>query len=52
MTPEEIAKHFPETLGRKLVEPPGTLFGKTLDERPPAEWRDLGGGIRAWESAD
>src|SRR2546427_3567323 len=52
MTPEEIAKHFPETLGRKLVEPPGTLFGKTLDERPPAEWRDLGGGIRTWESAD
>src|SRR5437870_6105998 len=52
MTPEEIAKHFPETLGRKLVEPPGTLFGKTLDERPPAEWRDLGGGIRAWEPAD
>jgi len=52
MTPEEIATHFPETLGSKLVEPPGTLFGKTLDERPPAEWRDLGGGIRAWESAD
>jgi hypothetical protein len=52
MTPEEIVQHFPETLGRKLVEPPGTLFGKTLPERPPAEWRDLGGGIRAWESAD
>src|SRR6266850_3362315 len=30
MTLEEIVKHFPETLGRKLVEPPGTLFGKTL----------------------
>src|SRR5712664_3312950 len=52
MTPEEIVKHFPETLGRKLVEPPGTQFGKTLPERPPAEWRDLGGGIRAWESDD
>src|SRR5437879_9686847 len=52
MTPEEIAKHFPETLGRKLVEPPGTLFGKTLDERPPAEWRDLGGGLPTSQSAD
>src|SRR5215468_8162051 len=37
--PEELARFFPDTLGRKLKEPPGTLFGKTLLERPPAEWR-------------
>jgi NAD(P)-dependent dehydrogenase (short-subunit alcohol dehydrogenase family) len=50
ITPEELAKHFPDTVGRKLEEPPGTLFGKTLTERPPAEWKDLGQGIRAWQS--
>ncbi|HEY3065085.1 MAG TPA: SDR family oxidoreductase [Methylomirabilota bacterium] len=51
LEPEEVAALFPETLGRKLVEPPGTLFGKTLHERPPAEWSDLGGGVRFWQSA-
>src|SRR5947207_374904 len=50
MEPEELARFFPETLGRKLKEPPGTLYGKTLLERPPAEWKDLGGGVRAWQS--
>jgi NAD(P)-dependent dehydrogenase (short-subunit alcohol dehydrogenase family) len=50
LTPEELAKHFPDTLGRKLREAPGTAFGKALDQRPPSEWRDLGAGIRVWQS--
>jgi NAD(P)-dependent dehydrogenase (short-subunit alcohol dehydrogenase family) len=51
LEPEEVAAFFPDTLGRKLVEPPGTLFGKTLHERPPAEWSDVSGGVRFWQSA-
>src|SRR5262245_58395799 len=51
LEPEELARFFPDTLGRKLKEPPGTLFGKTLLERPPAEWKDLAKGVRAWQSA-
>jgi len=41
---------FPSTLGRSLKEPPGTLFGKSLHERPAGEWRELGQGVRAWQS--
>jgi hypothetical protein len=51
LEPEELARFFPDTLGRKLKEPPGTLFGKTLLERPPSEWKDLGNGARTWQSA-
>jgi len=51
LEPEELARFFPDTLGRKLKEPPGTLFGKTLLERPPSEWKDLGNGARVWQSA-
>jgi NAD(P)-dependent dehydrogenase (short-subunit alcohol dehydrogenase family) len=51
LTPEELAALFPSTLGRALKEPPGTNFGKALGERPAAEWKDLGTGIRAWQSA-
>jgi NAD(P)-dependent dehydrogenase (short-subunit alcohol dehydrogenase family) len=50
MEPEELAKHFPDTLGRKLTEPPGTLFGKSLADRSSSEWKDLGRGVRAWQS--
>jgi hypothetical protein len=50
ITPEELARFFPETLGRKLKEPPGTLFGKDLPTRPPQEWQKLGDGLRAWNS--
>jgi len=51
LRPEEVAALFPDTLGRKLVEPPGTLFGKTLLERPPSEWSERGHGVRFWQSA-
>jgi NAD(P)-dependent dehydrogenase (short-subunit alcohol dehydrogenase family) len=47
--PEELARLFPDTLGRKLKEPPGTLFGKTLHERPPSEWTKHASGIRTWQ---
>ena len=48
--PEELAKLFPSTLGRGLAQPPGTLFGRSLHERPSAEWTDLGNGLTVWRS--
>jgi NAD(P)-dependent dehydrogenase (short-subunit alcohol dehydrogenase family) len=48
--PEELGRLFPDTIGRKLKEPPGTLFGKTLHERPPAEWQKHDNGVRTWQS--
>src|SRR5437660_1940813 len=42
LTPDELVTLFPSTLGRSLKEPPGTLFGQSLHERPAGEWRDPG----------
>jgi hypothetical protein len=50
LEPEELAKLFPDTLGKGLHEPPGTNFGKSLGERPKQEWQDLGKGVRYWQS--
>jgi len=50
LEPAELAKLFPETLGKNLHEPPGTNFGKSLAERPKGEWQDLGRGVRYWQS--
>src|SRR5437667_2477433 len=50
LPPDELAALFPATLGRGLKPPPGTLFGKTLQERPAGEWKDLGDGARFWQS--
>lgn len=50
LTPGELATLFPSTLGRRLEPPPGTLFGRSLQERPAGEWTDLGGGVRVWQS--
>src|SRR5437870_635300 len=50
LTPDEVETLFPSTLGRGLKPPPGTLFGKTLQERPAGEWKDLGDGARFWQS--
>jgi NAD(P)-dependent dehydrogenase (short-subunit alcohol dehydrogenase family) len=50
LEPEELAKLFPDTLGRGLHEPPGTTFGRTLGEKPKSEWKDLGKGVRYWQS--
>jgi NAD(P)-dependent dehydrogenase (short-subunit alcohol dehydrogenase family) len=48
LAPEEIAQHWSATLGVGLKPPLGTGFGRTLGERPAAEWKDLGKGVRAW----
>src|SRR5713226_5196797 len=50
LTPDELVKLFPTTLGRGLKEPPGTAFGKSLGDRPKEEWTDLGSGVRFWQS--
>lgn len=49
LTPDELARAFPGTLGADLVAPPGTSFGRTLHERPAAEWREIGTGLRFWQ---
>jgi NAD(P)-dependent dehydrogenase (short-subunit alcohol dehydrogenase family) len=49
LDPEELVKLMPETFGSGLHEPPGTSFGRTLQERPASEWRDLGRGVRFWQ---
>jgi hypothetical protein len=51
LDPEELAELFPKTLGADLRVPPGTEFGRTLDQRPTAEWTDLGDGCRFWQWA-
>jgi NAD(P)-dependent dehydrogenase (short-subunit alcohol dehydrogenase family) len=48
--PEDLARVFPSTLGAHLGAPPGTAFGKSLDERPAGEWRKLGQGQRFWQA--
>ncbi len=50
LEPEELARLFPDTLGKNLHEPPGTNFGKNLHERPKNEWKDLGKGVRFWQA--
>ena len=49
--PAELVKLFPETLGHDLRVPPAIDFGKSLDKRPAAEWKDLGKGVRFWQSS-
>ena len=48
LDPEELVKLLPDTFGPNLHEPPGTAFGRTLQERPKDEWKDLGRGVRFW----
>ena len=50
LSPEEVAQHFPGTIGLNLIPPPGTTFGKSLEARPPGEWKELGGGVRFWQA--
>ena len=50
LTPEEVGAMFKDTIGGNLKAPMGTGFGRTLNERPAAEWRDLGKGVKAWKS--
>src|SRR5438105_4202028 len=50
LAPSELAALFASTLGRGFKPPPGTLFGKSLRERPAGEWKNLGDGVRFWQS--
>ena len=49
LDPEELAQLFPQTLGADLRLPPSTDFGRTLNQRPAGEWKDVGGGRRFWQ---
>jgi NAD(P)-dependent dehydrogenase (short-subunit alcohol dehydrogenase family) len=49
LDPEELVKLLPDTFGPGLHEPPGTLFGKSLPERPKSEWKEVGKGVRFWQ---
>jgi len=50
LEPEELARLFPDTLGKGLRAPSGIEFGRTLGERPKTEWKDLGRGVGYWQS--
>jgi NAD(P)-dependent dehydrogenase (short-subunit alcohol dehydrogenase family) len=50
LEPDELAKLFPDTLGKGLRPPSGIEFGRSLGERPKGEWKDLGKGARFWQS--
>jgi NAD(P)-dependent dehydrogenase (short-subunit alcohol dehydrogenase family) len=39
-----------EAVGRYLLPPPGTTFGKSLEQRPKQEWKDVGDGARYWQA--
>jgi len=49
LSPEELAKQWNDTMGKEPKAPWGTAFGRTLNERPAGEWKDMGQGIRAWK---
>jgi NAD(P)-dependent dehydrogenase (short-subunit alcohol dehydrogenase family) len=50
LAPSEVAQLFPSTVGTYLLPPPGTTFGKSLEQRPKQEWRDVGDGVRFWQA--
>src|SRR5215470_8785776 len=50
LEPSELAALFPTTLGHDLKMPPALEFGRTLDKRAGSEWKDLGKGVRTWQS--
>ena len=49
LTPEELARHWNDTMGKDARAPHGTAFGRTLNERPAAEWKDVSKDIKAWK---
>jgi NAD(P)-dependent dehydrogenase (short-subunit alcohol dehydrogenase family) len=49
LTPEELARHWSATMMKDPKPPLGTGFGRTLNERPAAEWKQVEKGIRAWK---
>jgi len=51
LTPEEIARLWADAFGADLKPAIGTAFGRTLNERPAAEWKEVARGLRAWKWA-
>src|SRR5881296_249793 len=49
LTPEELARLWGDTMGKDPKAPYGTAFGRTLNERPANEWKDVENGVRAWK---
>src|SRR5215470_7904073 len=49
LEPEELITLLPQTFGPGLHEPHGTNFGRTLNERPKEEWKEIGKGVRFWQ---
>ena len=49
LTPEELARHWSDVMGKEPKAPHGTAFGRTLAERPTAEWNEVDSGIRGWK---
>ena len=49
LTPEELARLWGDTMGKDPKPAIGTAFGRTLNERPAGEWKDIEAGIRAWK---
>ena len=50
LTPSEVGALFPTSIGAYFIPPPGTTFGKSLDQRPKSEWKDMGKGVRFWQA--
>jgi NAD(P)-dependent dehydrogenase (short-subunit alcohol dehydrogenase family) len=50
LSPSEVAQLFPKSVGTYFLPPPGTTFGKSLEQRPKQEWKDLGNGVRFWQA--
>ena len=36
-------------MGKDAKAPHGPAFGRTLNERPAAEWKDVSKDIKAWK---
>ena len=49
LAPEELAKLWGDTMGKEPKAPWGTAFGRTLNERPANEWKEVEKGVRAWK---
>jgi len=50
LSPSEVGALFPKTIGSYFLSPPGTTFGKSLEQRPKDEWKDVGNGVRFWQA--
>jgi NAD(P)-dependent dehydrogenase (short-subunit alcohol dehydrogenase family) len=46
----DLARVFPETLGKQLDPPTGSTFMNVWNKHDEGPWTDLGGGRRYWES--